>query len=121
MASPTFRSSHVPLGRYGQKIVTERGGAVVFHEHTGLRESITASTIYEVSEAFENRAPSIAHEVYGDEKYWWVICLFNGILDPTRDMTVGLRLRIPDKAELDAYLSRNTLGRAGRTGQLVSI
>ena len=121
MASPTFRSSHIPLGRYGRKIVAERGRAVIFYERTGLKDSVTTSTLYEVSEAFENRAPSISNEVYGDEKYWWIICIFNGILDPTKDITVGLRLLIPDKAELDAYLSRSALGRRGRAGQIVAV
>lgn len=121
MANPAFRSSHIPLARYGRQIVIERGRAPIFHEGTGLRESVTTSTVYEVSSAFENRAPSISYEVYGDEKYWWVICLFNGILDPTEDITVGLQLKIPDKSELDSYLSQNVLGRTGQTGQIVGV
>lgn len=49
------------------------------------------------------RLDVIAHRYYGDEEYWWVVALANGISDPF-SLVVGRRLRIP--TEVRAILDK---------------
>lgn len=44
------------------------------------------------------RLDVIAHRYYGDEEYWWVIALANGISDPF-SVPAGRRLRVPTEAK----------------------
>lgn len=52
------------------------------------------------------RLDLIAYDYYGDETLWWVIALANDIDQIPTDMPLGTRIRIPDKATVDAALSR---------------
>mgnify|MGYP001773593885 CR=1 FL=1 len=48
-----------------------------------------------VRQGEEHRPELIAQRIYGDARMWWVICRFNGLLDPN-NIPMGLKLRIPD-------------------------
>lgn len=37
----------------------------------------------------------LSQRVYGNPNYWWVICRYNGIIDPA-GMWEGLKIRYPD-------------------------
>lgn len=37
----------------------------------------------------------LAQRIYGDARYWWFLCRFNGIIDP-HNMPLGLKIRVPD-------------------------
>ena len=41
-----------------------------------------------------NRPELIAQRIYNNPNYWWVICMFNGIQDPTL-LPAGLVLKCP--------------------------
>ena len=45
----------------------------------------------------------VSQRCYNNPSYWWVICRFNGILNPC-NIPVGLKLRIPDIQKLRAKL-----------------
>lgn len=47
----------------------------------------------------------ISFNAYGSEEYWRLICLYNGIIDPTVDLVMGLQIRIPDLSSMLRYLS----------------
>ena len=42
----------------------------------------------------------------GNEKFWWVIALVNGIIDPDRDMFVGQVLTIPSRSTVLEFAAR---------------
>lgn len=70
-----------------------------------LKFSLPASKMFEVTEAFEANLPGIAHEVYNDVGLWWVIALYNGIIDPINDVVKGDKLRLPNLADINAFLN----------------
>lgn len=41
-----------------------------------------------------------AYEQYGDERFWWVIAVANGIEDPWDESFIGKRCRIPSKQDV---------------------
>lgn len=47
-------------------------------------------------EKFVNRPDSIAFDVYGNSKYWWIIAMMNDITDPFTEFYKGRSLLIPD-------------------------
>lgn len=49
----------------------------------------------------------LALRYYMNERLFWVIALFNNIIDPVSDMYAGQVLRIPDKLFVTAFLTRS--------------
>lgn len=45
---------------------------------------------------YTNRPDSIAYEVYGNAKYWWIIAMYNDIKDPFFEFHMGRSLIIPE-------------------------
>lgn len=45
---------------------------------------------------FVNRPDAIAHQFYGNSKYWWLIAMRNNITDPFYEFYKGRTLMIPD-------------------------
>ena len=43
----------------------------------------------------------ISYKVYGEERFWWVICLVNNVFNIASDLQVGMLLQIPNV--LDIY------------------
>ena len=50
----------------------------------------------------EGKPDLISFRIYEDTQYWWIIMLYNNILDPV-DLTNGLVLVYPDIDELDTF------------------
>jgi len=42
------------------------------------------------------RPDVLSLRIYGDEKFWWILCKFNQIDDVWNDLYVGMDLIIPD-------------------------
>ena len=61
------------------------------------------SYIVDVNDAAN--APGIAFAFYGSVDYWWVVCMFNGIIDPITELTPGRVLQLPTLADVNAFLS----------------
>ena len=45
---------------------------------------------------YTNRPDSIAYEVYGNAKYWWIIAMYNDIKDPFFEFHMGRSLIISE-------------------------
>lgn len=61
---------------------------------------------YRVSESDRANLPGIAHRMYGDVGYWWIIALYNGIVDPIGEIAPPLTLMLPSQASINTFLSR---------------
>lgn len=42
-----------------------------------------------------NNPELISQRVFGDARYWWLLCRFNGFIDPN-NIPAGTTIRIPD-------------------------
>ena len=43
----------------------------------------------------QNNPEIIAQRVYNNPHYWWVICQYNGIIDP-KNIPLGMKIRCPN-------------------------
>ena len=127
MAERIFRrSTHMPLMRVpsssGSETVTyrDRARALFFLERNDIRIKITTFQLHTVTELDEFAAPTIAQRYYDNHEYWWVICLYNDIIDPTTELYAGKNIRIPDQRELERYLSQSLVS-TNRIGEFVAV
>ena len=59
-------------------------------------------TIYEILE--NDTWPGISYKVYNTIDLWWLICKFNNVKNPFKELTVGKILRIPSEELVDIIL-----------------
>jgi hypothetical protein len=50
--------------------------------------------------------PGLAYRLYGDTSLWRALLAYNGLSDPLSDIAVGMTLKIPTKAAITAYVSK---------------
>lgn len=74
-------------------------------KYANLRYIVPARDSYTITSADECNSPGLAFDFYGSRDYWWVILLFNGILDPVGGLYVGLTLQLPSLADVNAFLA----------------
>ena len=74
-------------------------------KYLNIRYIVPARDTFVVTQAYVANAPGIAFDYYGSQDYWWVVCLFNGILDPIEDFVPGLALQLPSLTDINAFLS----------------
>lgn len=63
--------------------------------YVDVASSVLQYTLHTVSETDLYQPDSIAYRAYGRSDWWWLICTYNGIVNPVQDMYLGQRLRIP--------------------------
>lgn len=80
--------------------------------YLNIRFMLTPSQEYVVTAKDEANSFGIAYNVYGDKSYWWVVCFYNGILNPITDIVPGRRLQLPSLADVNAFLTRQTTSEA---------
>lgn len=73
-----------------------------------VRFTVSVGKIITVDAGTEANLPLIAEREIGDKYLWWVLLDYNGLLDPIQDITPGVKLKIPDRAGLLAFLQRDT-------------
>ena len=73
--------------------------------YTDIKFALPAVRKIFVTDAFEANLPGIAYQLWGDPDfgYWWVLGLFNGIIDPINDVVRGRVLLIPDINDIKRF------------------
>lgn len=51
--------------------------------------------VYYIEPQYENKPYLLGYTFYGDEGLWWIICQYNGIIDPLTELTVGKLILVP--------------------------
>lgn len=65
--------------------------------------------VYFVEKKYENKPHILGLVFYGDTGLWWVICQYNGIIDPIDEIVEGRLLLIPTKNRVTALLGANSV------------
>lgn len=73
--------------------------------------------LHPVSDADAGRPDLIAKKYYGSPELWWIICFYNGIINPISELKSGVTLKIPDYSPIAADVRRTNT----RTGQVVRL
>jgi hypothetical protein len=109
-----FRSSHIPIAQVnlGRRtyLIPDRANASFYTERKELERHLTAFSSHIVTERDAYSAPTISFIYYNTKDYWWLVCLYNNIVFPTKELHVGLEIRIPDFNQLETYMSANRIG-----------
>lgn len=82
----------------------------LFRRPLGLDPTVRRSDefSYQVKSEDVGNLDKIAAMYYGQgsETLWWIIALYNGIIDPSAEMKVGQVLRIPSQVAVASFVSR---------------
>jgi hypothetical protein len=79
-------------------------------KYKNIRHLLPAVNTYVVTSADVANLPGIAHNVYRDKDYWWVIGLYNGIIFPETDLVPGMVLQLPSLSDINALLASEEQG-----------
>ena len=71
-----------------------------------IRKEIREFTNVEITPEYASAPDLISFDKYGTTRLWWIICLYNGIVDPTFDIKSGVVLRIPSLEGIKSYLAK---------------
>lgn len=71
---------------------------------TNVKELDTVKTYnIEIGETMEN----ISYKLFDTDKYWFVLALYNDIIDPFNPEAQTRTLRIPSRLAMDSFLSKS--------------
>lgn len=110
MASNKFRTTHIPLTvtrvQGVDTIIPNRALSLMALEHKNMDDYLTIFEMDYVRESEQYSAPTLAMRLYAEPKYEWLICWYNGIIQPTIQLHAGLRIKVPDINQVEGYLSQ---------------
>lgn len=75
---------------------------------------VAASSTVVIDSTWEANLPGLAAEKLGDRFLWWALLMYNGIVDPVKEVFPGVVLRIPDPGQLKSYLALRRAQMSGR-------
>jgi len=104
-----FRSTHLPLSpaRVGPEVVVipNRARALWNRETAPLDAALPTRSRHVIEEHDEHSAPALSFRLYGTKDWWWILCLVNAVIDPTRELDAGREIEVPDRNEIETWLS----------------
>jgi hypothetical protein len=56
------------------------------------------------TERHSHRPDLLAHDIYGDDNYWWVIPIRNSFQDPIFDLVYGMTIIVPDPSYIGSLI-----------------
>lgn len=74
--------------------------------YKNIQHDITDFTQFTVDRSTQGRPEFIAYKFYKDVNLWWIICQYNSIIHPIRDIQAGMVLRIPNLAALNLFFDK---------------
>lgn len=69
-----------------------------------MRYNLAVGETVVLNSSDEHNLPGLAYRLLGDENLWWVLLAFNGLYDALDDVKAGLKLKVPVRRDLIAYL-----------------
>jgi hypothetical protein len=75
--------------------------------YNNIKFALSTSKVFVVTDPFEANLPGIAYELYQDVGLWWILAMYNGIIDPINDIVTGLQLNVPSLTDINAFLDTN--------------
>lgn len=88
--------------------------------YVDLADQVFEYVIHVVSETDLGMPDAIAFKYYENSNWWWVLCSYNGIVNPATDMFLGQRLRIPLLQQVQIVLQTSE-SEVSRVGQIAII
>lgn len=124
MSEQYLQSTHIPTRIYQAQGAAQSESLPdwLSASYVDLHERVIEFAFHTVSDSDLAQPDAIAHKYYGDSNWWWLICTYNGIVNPMRDMYLGQRLRVPSLHQAQMSLqSPPNPAREDRRGQVVTL
>ena len=67
-------------------------------------DSMSSESVYNYIILEDDSWTNISYKFYNTYKLWWLICKFNGIINPFNELTPGTVIKIPTKETVDAIM-----------------
>lgn len=115
MATDYRRANYIPLSIDRLRL------DFVNASYSNMKFVLTTSKVFVVTDAYESNLPGIAFTLYQDPGLWWVLAMYNGIIDPIDEIVTGLKLNVPDLAAINAFLDVNTKQQASSVNSIPTI
>lgn len=64
-------------------------------------------SFYRLNSIDRKRPDIISYRGYNTEKYWWLVCLTNGISDPFFETTIGRIIKFPNILDIFDFFRAN--------------
>ena len=110
------RSDFIPVSKYTPTSFSAELPALDFLNADYLSLStVRTSSTFVVTQDTAAHPDLISYNHYGSTDYWWVICMFNSIVNPLVDLYVGKVLQIPDLVEVSLRLQAKNVEQTGTT------
>lgn len=78
-----------------------------------LHEQVISFQFFTITDAEAGLPDAIAKRFYDTEELWWLICSYNGVIDPFEELVPGARIRVPDLQQSTLVLYQNNKIRQG--------
>lgn len=75
-------------------------------KYLNIRFSIPPERTFVVTNSSIANTFGLAYQLYGDKNYWWILALYNGIINPVTDLKPGDVLQLPSLTSINAFLTR---------------
>lgn len=88
--------------------------------YNNLFEQVSTVQSFVITDTEAGLPDVISYRFYNTEELWWLICVYNGIIDPLTELVTGLTIQIPDLDQSTVFLFQNS-GTGTRAGSSVVI
>jgi hypothetical protein len=75
--------------------------------YVDMQNKVFEYVVHIVTDSDLGQPDAIAYRYYEDSNWWWIICSYNGVINPIRDMFLGQRLRIPVLQQVQLVLQQS--------------
>jgi hypothetical protein len=99
-------------GRYVLGGVTEVSSFALEMWEAATLPPDPSDIVYFVEKKYEGFPHLLGYVFYGDTGLWWLICQYNGIIDPMAEIVEGKALLLPtlDRIKAQVFTSNSTVG-----------
>jgi hypothetical protein len=87
------------------KVSTQKTLNYMSAKYKNIKFLLEPQDSYQITSSDASNLPGLAHKFYGDKGYWWIIGLYNGILDPVTDLVPGTVIQLPSLTDINNLLS----------------
>ena len=90
--------------KFYEKVVVRGNEELDFLNHTLSSFEVKHDSFVYMTNISEVARPDlVSWENFDTVSWWWIVCLINGIENPLTDITVGMKIRIPSKLDVNAF------------------
>jgi hypothetical protein len=121
---PTINNSidNIKNGRYVLGGTTEVSSFAIEMWDANVLPSDPSDILYYVEKKYEGKPHLLGYIFYGDTGLWWIICLYNKIIDPLQEIVEGRALLIPtlDRLKTQIFSNNSKVGGTPTTRSVVN-